>query len=239
MSDPIRIALIAEGATDKIVIEAALEALLPQGTAIILRQLQPDTPEDGVLGGSADATAGIHGGGWGGVCRWCRSVPELGAGNLIAAAQLSYDFVIIHLDVDVSRGSYTQPSIIPCDGMLPLPCAKPCPPASASADALKEVVKSWLAPVTTEANVLWCLPAYNTETWGYAAWRTADARGLSNLECQRDIPQKLKSHVEKTKRKYLLHQHDITTNWATVEELCPQAKAFSDAVRTVILPSLQ
>lgn len=238
MSDPIRIALIAEGATDKIVIEAALEALLPQGTAIILRQLQPDTPEGDVLGGSADATAGIHGGGWGGVCRWCRSVSGMDSGGIMSVAQLAYDFVIIHLDVDVSYKTYKSANIFSPTG-LPLPCAKPCPPASASADALKEVVKSWLAPVTTEANVLWCLPAYNTETWGYAAWRTADARGLSNLECQRDIPQKLKSHVEKTKRKYLLHQHDITTNWATVEELCPQAKAFSDAVRTVILPSLQ
>lgn len=238
MSNPIRIALIAEGPTDKIIIEAALEALLPRGTVILLKQLQPDIPENGVLGGSTDATAGSYGGGWGGVCRWCYSISELGCGNLIAAAHLNYDFVIIHLDVDVSRSLYSEANII-YENLLPLPCNKACPPASESADALKDVVNSWLSPVTTGDNVIWCLPADNMETWGYAAWKSTDAEGLTSLECRHDIASKLKTHIKKTKRDYLAHKNDIIRNWAIVEKLCPQAREFSNAVREIIIPLLQ
>lgn len=238
MSEPVRIALVAEGPTDKIIIEAALQALLPEGTPIILRQIQPDTPEEGMLGGSTDATATSTGCGWGGVYRWCRSVSGMGSGDIMSVAQLAYDFVIIHLDIDVSRETYTSANISSPTG-LPLPCGKPCPPASDSAEALEEVAKSWLAPVTAESRVLWCFPADNTETWGYAAWQTKKAQKINNLECRHDIPSKLKPLVKKTKRAYASHQRDMANSWATVEELCPQARAFSDAVRTVILPTLQ
>lgn len=238
MSEPVRIALVAEGPTDKIIIEAALQALLPEGTPIILRQIQPDTPEEGMLGGSTDATVTSTGCGWGGVYRWCRSVSGMGYGDIMSVAQLTYDFFIVHLDVDVSRETYTSANISSPIG-LPLPCAQPCPPASDSANALEMVVKSWLAPIMVDSRVLWCFPADNTETWGYAAWQSTKAKKINNMECRRDIPSKLKPQVKKTKREYASHQRDMVNNWATVEALCSQAKAFSDAVRTVILPILQ
>ena len=56
MSD-LRVALVAEGPTDAIVIEAALKALLPR--PFVLTQLQPEP------------TRPKLGAGWGGVLRWC------------------------------------------------------------------------------------------------------------------------------------------------------------------------
>jgi hypothetical protein len=55
MSD-LRIALVAEGPTDYVIIEAALKVFLPQ--PFILTQLQPE------------ATKPEIGGGWGGVLKW-------------------------------------------------------------------------------------------------------------------------------------------------------------------------
>jgi len=71
MSDPLRIALVAEGATEREVIDAALKVILAP-RSFVLTQLQPE------------ATKPDIGGGWGGVLKWChqlaaRSQPGGGA----------------------------------------------------------------------------------------------------------------------------------------------------------------
>ena len=67
----VRIALVAEGPTDAIVIEAALRAVFASRT-FVLQQLQPE----------GSAAFGEMGTGWVGVYRWCRQTATRGGGRL-------------------------------------------------------------------------------------------------------------------------------------------------------------
>jgi hypothetical protein len=91
MSD-LRVALIAEGPTDAIIIEAALKKLLPR--AFVLTQIQPEV------------TRPKLGTGWGGVLRWCIEFASRGHSRLEDDPTLpGFDLVIIHLDADVAERS--------------------------------------------------------------------------------------------------------------------------------------
>ena len=92
MSD-LRIALVAEGPTDYVIIEAALKAILPG--AFILTQLQPE------------ASLPEMGNGWGGVLKWCHAASQRHVGPVDQDPTLAgFDLIIIHLDVDVSTMDY-------------------------------------------------------------------------------------------------------------------------------------
>ena len=67
MSD-LRIALVAEGPTDLVIIEAALKAILPR--AFVLTQLQPE------------ATHPNLGQGWPGVLNWCHAASQRHTGTI-------------------------------------------------------------------------------------------------------------------------------------------------------------
>jgi hypothetical protein len=103
MSD-LRIALVAEGPTDYVVIEAALKSVLAKPFTMVL--LQPE------------ATQGIMGTGWCGVIKWCQAAPQrhqLHHGSLDTDPTLvGFDLIIIHLDVDVASKQYGD-----CGGALP------------------------------------------------------------------------------------------------------------------------
>ena len=89
----LRIALVAEGPTDYVLIEAALKAVLPQ--PFILTQLQPE------------ATRPDLGQGWSGVLKWCQAASQRHQGPLeLDPTLLGFDLLILHLDVDVSTMTY-------------------------------------------------------------------------------------------------------------------------------------
>lgn len=97
MSDPLHIALIVEGTTEREVIEAALKIILaPRRFA--LQQLQPE------------ATKPERGNGWGGVLKWCRQLAarcQPNGGTVEADPTLTFfDGVVLHLDADVATFSY-------------------------------------------------------------------------------------------------------------------------------------
>ena len=104
MSDSLRVALVAEGPTDAIVITAALRAML-DGTSFVITQLQPE----------GSIAFGERGGGWAGVYRWCKQSAKRGRGR-IGRDSLVLDFfdaLVIHVDADVAGNSYRDSSIIP------------------------------------------------------------------------------------------------------------------------------
>src|SRR5258708_36174612 len=99
MSKPLRVGVVAEGWTDRSVIEAAVAALLGD-RPYDLNLLQPEDP----------ATTAPFGGqrqfGWAGVYRWCRESVDR-AGRLGADISLqTYDLIILHLDADVADVNY-------------------------------------------------------------------------------------------------------------------------------------
>lgn len=230
MSEALRVALVAEGPTDRIAIGTILSAVWGVEVPFICTLIQPERRE-AELGGSADASQavayGATGGGWGGVYRWCRSIAAKGTGEVLQVGELQYDMLIMQLDVDVARKNYSDANITEPIG-LPLPCARPCPPASNSANALQAVVNSWLAPVTTE-QLVWCFPADNLETWLFAGSGRRLPAGATHIECRHDIA----GRIPKRPAAYHRQSATLRENWPEVEAHCPQAKAFSDALRNV------
>lgn len=134
MSNP-RIALVAEGPTDQVIIEAALKAILP--SPFILTLLQPE------------ATRPDLGRGWGGVLKWCQAFQSRGYASLEDDPILEfYDWVIIHLDADVADRSYADyGAALEQEQRMDwkaLPCSLACPPPAATVYNLTAVLLSWL-----------------------------------------------------------------------------------------------
>lgn len=106
MSEPLRIALIAEGITDYDVIGATVASML-HGRSFNLKLLQPE--ESVAFTGSGHA--GEFGGGWKGVYRWCRQAAARSEGHLRDDPLfLTYDLLLIHLDADVGNRLGQQPA---------------------------------------------------------------------------------------------------------------------------------
>jgi hypothetical protein len=94
MSD-LRIALVAEGPTDLIVIRAALEAILPKPP--IIQTPRPENPPDKL------------GNGWGYVLKWCWEFRKRKlAGFEEDPTPEGFDLLILHLDADVAGEKYSN-----------------------------------------------------------------------------------------------------------------------------------
>ncbi len=156
MSEPLRVAVVAEGPTDGIVIRAALAAILPDRPFVPV-QLQPE----------GSLAFGSTGGGWSGVYRWCKQAVRRGSGRLSGDLLTlgRFDIVVIHLDADVAGKTYRSANLAPETGDRTLPCEVPCPPAASTCDALRAVLLSWCGESTTPARVVLCVPSKSTETW--------------------------------------------------------------------------
>src|SRR6266496_2182734 len=102
MSDPLRIALVAEGPTDGVVIEAALRAVLDERT-FVLKQIFPE----------GSTSFGELGSGWIGVYRWCHQSARRGNGALSRDKLVlqNFDLLILHLDADVAGFKYEDGTI--------------------------------------------------------------------------------------------------------------------------------
>ena len=104
----LRIALIAEGATDLIIIEAALKAIIKP--PFILNLLQPE------------ATRPDIGGGWCGVFKWSHTFKQKGFHEFKDDPTLAlFDLIIIHLDADVAEKSYADCGAVVNQSALTLP----------------------------------------------------------------------------------------------------------------------
>ena len=222
MSD-LRIALVAEGPTDYVIIQAALKAFLPD--PFVMTQLQPE------------ATTPAMGNGWCGVLKWCYSAAQRHSGPIEQDPTLvGYDIVIIHLDVDVALMSYSNCGsectrlAQMCDWES-LPCAQTCPPVSSTCQALQTTLDSWLGQATFGPQSVVCLPAQSTGTWLAAAILPSGHPLLANAECNPGVENALpklpqKNRVKKTQREYQMQAHHVTKNWGQVKTLCSQAQIF-------------
>lgn len=234
MSNPLRIALVAEGATEREVIDAALKVILAP-RSFVLTQLQPE------------ATKPDMGSGWGGVLKWCHQLAARCqvVGQPVEADPIlsNFDGLVLQLDADVATFAYSQlrPPFTNDEavarGWETLPCATSCPPAPLPPDALFAVLLSWLSPARPGAKTVVCIPAMNTGAWQAAAKLPADHTLLVDLECRADIEDRLRLlplalRVDKNKRESRLNAAAaVTKHWATVTALCSRAHAFHLAIR--------
>ncbi|WP_395734768.1 hypothetical protein [Prosthecobacter sp.] len=233
-----RIALVAEGLGDGVVIHAALESMLG-GQPFVLQQLFPDT----------SLAFGGMGTGWGGVYRWCHASAKRGSGRLSGDNLLwglgMYDLLILHLDVDVAGKEYGEALgreyadiLLPTD--LPLPCDKPCPPAADAANELRKVLLSWCGETQVPPKTVLCTPSKNTGAWVVAALFPTEPEMIRRgWECHPAPESRFSAlpasvRIKKTPLDYRSKRHVIIAEWARLCNDLPQAARFSEEFRDVL-----
>jgi hypothetical protein len=232
MSD-LRIALIAEGLTDQVIIEAALQAIIQR--PFVLTLLQPE------------ATQPQMGSGWGGVLKWCQQFHKRGYPSFEDDVTLAiYDLFIIHLDADVAEKQYANisPDIEQqahnC-GWGDLPCSQPCPPPEPTVANLTTVLVSWLGNPAVGKRTVFCIPSKSSEVWLAMAVFPDNQKLLQDLECTLDIETRLvilpkAKRIRKSQREYRRHAATITTHWIGIRQRCSQAAVFHDQITQALTP---
>jgi hypothetical protein len=162
MSKTLRIALVAEGVTDYVVIRSAVESMLGE-QSFDLKLLQPE----GSVAFEGQGRAGSLGGGWRGVYRWCLDAAERSGGRISDDPLfINTDLLVLHLDADVAEedpANYPYHPIPELEGKLP--CAKPCPPPAATTDRLRALLLEWIGESSIPANTVFCTPSKCAEAW--------------------------------------------------------------------------
>jgi hypothetical protein len=227
MSEP-RIALISEGLTDLIVIEAALKAILQR--PFVLSQLQPES------------TRPEMGGGWCGVFKWCQEFRLRGTASIEADPTLSqFDLVVVHLDADVADKHYLncgQAVALAANPLQALPCARPCPPPADTVAALEQVLLSWLGIAATGPKSLFCIPSKTSDAWLAAAALPAGHALLTGLECNLNLETSLAQlprtqRIKKSVPEYRKHAGAVKSQWEQVKRHCAQAALFEQQVKMI------
>lgn len=229
MSD-LRVALVAEGPTDAIIVGAALKALLPR--PFVLTQLQPEP------------TRPRLGTGWGGVLRWCLDFAKRRHASFEDDPTLpGFDLFIVHLDADVAECSYRDISQEIADiaeqrGWPVLPNSVPCPPPTGSVDTVFRCVLSWTGLKAPGPATVLCIPSKSTDAWLVASIFNLGHPLQTGLECNFDITGQLgvlpkAQRIKKTASSYRAHENELTRKWAVVRQRCTQAERFSTDVAAV------
>ncbi len=225
MSNPFRVAVVAEGPTDKIIIEAVISRVF-KDRSIILRQLQPE---------ESRAFSPI-GTGWGGVCRSCRQACARAGGPIRNDPLfLTYDLLILHLDAEVASENYENAGIT--NEANDLPCSQPCPPPEASTNALRNVMLRWMGEMDVPPKTVLCTPSMSTETWVLCAlYPSVVSAIVGNIECFPNPDHRLQAQPKtgrlvtggkKIPRVYRARAHEITQAWDQVRARCSEADRFS------------
>jgi hypothetical protein len=224
MSNPLRIALVAEGPTDAVVIEAALQAMLGE-RSFVLKQVFPE-----------DSSAfGSMGTGWVGVYKWCHAAAARGNGNLSGDRLIfgagNYDLLLLHLDGDVAGCNYSDGSLVPLQHDGALPCAQACPPPKDTMNELRKVLLSWCGEAVTPPKTVLCLPSKSTEAWVVALLFPTDQAIAQGIECYANPESRLGQQpaavgIRKTKRDYLSRSAELAQAWPRIATPAAVGEAF-------------
>ncbi len=232
MSEPLRVALVAEGPTDRRVIEAAIGSVLG-AKAFILKQLQPEE----------SLAFGQLRGGWGGVYHWCRQASARAGGALRDDLLfVTFDVLILHLDADVAQNSYADAGIV--DVVNDLPCVQPCPPPEDTTNRLRAVLLRWAGEVQLPPKTALCTPSKNIEAWVLTSLYPNDPVVISgNIECYptphlqlqaKPVKGRMVTGGKKIARMYRRRGPEICTAWPQVRARCTEAERFSNDFENAI-----
>jgi hypothetical protein len=226
----LRVALIAEGPTDRILIEAALKAILSRPFTLAPLQPEPTRPQTGT--------------GWCGVFKWCREFTARSYGCLEEDPTLpGFDLFVVHLDADVAEKRYADcgRAVAGAANSLPLlPCAQLCPPATDTVDELRKRLLAWLGVVQVGPRTALCVPSKAIEAWLAAGVLDATHPLLNGLECNLAVEAGLAAlptvkRIRKRSLEYQKHAPLLTKNWTIVSGLCTQAERFGRDVAAALI----
>ncbi|MBK7780579.1 MAG: hypothetical protein IPJ58_07275 [Ardenticatenia bacterium] len=214
MSEPLNVALVAEGPTDGIIIECALRSML-QGRRFVMTQLQPE----------GSVAFGYSRPGWGGVYRWCKQSALRGGGRLAMDRLVldRFDVLVIHLDADVAAGTYADAGIVPDSKDEALPCELPCPPVSDTTNALRDVLLTWCGERAAPPTVALCMPSKSTEAWVVASLYETDAAvtATTPFECSENPGARLTQQpkvqrIRKSQSDYRSQEAALQAAWSSI-----------------------
>lgn len=229
MSEPLRVAAAVEGPTDAIVLQAILDRLLGDAE-FELQILQPE----------GSVSFGAPRGGWGGVYRWCRQSVDEGGGSVSGSRVLSnHDLLIVHIDADVAGKTYASAGIRDTPRQ-DLPCNRPCPPPSATTNALRTVILAWLGESHCPSQVVLCTPSMNMDAWVVASvWPHNPVVIRGNWECHSDPISQLRTLPQghrfgKHVSDYRAKQKEMSSGWPNVAATLTEAKRFETEFRATL-----
>jgi hypothetical protein len=221
MSEPLRVALVAEGPTDKVALESAITSMLA-GRSSILRLLQPEE----------SLPFGPIGAGWVGVYKWCRQAVARTGGSLrFDILYNAYDILILQLDADVAEKTYAQGKLQ--EIVADLPCFKPCPPPAASTNSLRNVLLRWAGESTMPPKTVLCTPSKSMEAWVVAALFPQDTAVLKGIECwpspeNRLGQQPANQRIQKRTEDYENRFEELKNAWPSLTVNLTEAQRFQN-----------
>jgi hypothetical protein len=231
MSEPLRIALVAEGVTDYEVIFAAISSILGE-RAFILNLLQPEQS----LAFTGGGNVGRMGGGWEGVYHWTHSLRNR-AGRISDdhAMLAGHHIFIMHLDADVASEDPANYTTRPYPELInDLPCQETCPPPSATTDRLRKVMVGWLGEDVLPSFAVLCTPSKAIEAWVIPICCPEDTHSKNpNWECRRDPAnrlgqQPLATRFKKTQKDYRDRRDVLKKGWGKLVLQLTEAARFHE-----------
>ncbi len=224
------IGTVVEGPTDRLVLQAVLDKLLPGENRYF--PLQPGV------------TFGATGTGWKGVRSWCQETWQRQGSSLdqIISGETGapLDLLVIHIDADIAAEDDLQN-----DGGPVIDVQRPCPPAAATAAKLRQVVARWLHRDVLPFPVVLAIPAQNTETWVFAALYPDDELcSRKDYECITSpayfltltrygkLLRRTTGRIKKPVSRYRRVAPHVAAAWETVRRICPQAERFTTDVKS-------
>jgi hypothetical protein len=226
-----RVALVAEGITDFVVLRAGIDSMLG-GRSFDLKLLQPE----GSVAFTGAGNAGALGGGWKGVYRWCLQAALRGGGALSGDPLfIGYDLLILHLDADVAKEDPANDVVDPLPKLAGLlPCEQTCPPAAATTKALRKLILSWVGEAQTPPRTVLCTPSKSTESWVMAAFFPKDREMTrKGWECHPNPASRLAQQpagqrFAKSLADYEARAADFRLAWPVISARLSEAKIFQD-----------
>ena len=237
MSNTLRIALVAEGVTDYVVLKATIESML-DGRSFDMKLLQPE----GSVAFAGAGSAGPLGGGWRGVYKWCLQSAQRGGGSVRGDPLfVSYDILILHLDADVAGEDPANYPVNPIDRLSgTLPCAQPCPPPKDTTEQLRRLLLSWVGEVDAPQRTVLCTPSKCTETWVIAIFFPHDGQMIKKgWECHPNPESRLAQQPKarrfgKSQADYQAKAAGIQEGWPRIANRLSEAKRFQDDFMAVV-----
>jgi hypothetical protein len=227
------IATVVEGPTDRLVLEAILDKLIPGNHRYL--PLQPPM------------TLGETGAGWKGVRNGCRqrgqgTEPDLET-VLSAALGPSIDLLVIHVDASIAFERDLQDAEDEPVGQV----VQPCPPAGATAHRLRQVIMGWLHRTDLPQAIILAIPAQDTESWTFAALHPADPLcRRPDYECIRSgrnhlgyrltlqaygkLLSRSDGKIKKHQRRYRECLPQLADGWDNACQICPEAQRLTDCI---------
>jgi hypothetical protein len=204
----IRIGIVAEGPSDWLALEELIKAIHPDVDFIHLR------PDMTLVSRSPH--------GWKGVKAWCKQEGARLEALLSGIQGYPIHLLVIHVDCSMAHNV----------GVL-----HPCPPARATADALREVlIQDWLGLGSLPGFVLLATPSRTTDAWIVAALEPPYS-GSEPLECddlaerelaRRGLLPRKDGEVKKPHAKYRPLAEAMARALDRVCGICTEAERFRE-----------